>query len=47
MDFNDFGFMICGTNFIIWVSLVLSYGNDIYGFELAIYKYARIILLAY
>ena len=25
----------------------VNYGNDIYGFELAIYKYASIILLAY
>ena len=47
MDFIDFGFKICGIDFIIWVSLVLSYGNDIYEFELAIYKYASIILLAY
>ena len=47
MDFNDFGFKICGTNFIIWISLVVSYGNGIYGFELAIYKYTSIILLTY
>ena len=47
MDFNDFGFKICGTNFIIWVSLVLTYGNEFYGFELAIYKYTSIIYLAY
>ena len=47
MDFNNFGFKICGTDFIIWVSLVLSYGNQFYGFELAIYKYASIIYLEY
>ena len=47
MNFNDFGFKICGTNFIIWISLVVSYGNGIYGFELAIYKYTSIILLTY
>ena len=47
MDSNDFGIKICETYFIIWVSLVLSYGNQFYGFELAIYKYTSIILLAY
>ena len=27
--------------------LIISYGNDVYGFEIAVYSYARIVLLAY